>query len=559
MIAAAAIVVGSSASLGQDRWGASPRDPKTIPEAWKQAKPGPVATPAEIDRLLLSAWQRDGLEPSPRVGDAEFVRRVHLDLVGVLPTAEEVKKFVEDKDPRKREKLIETLLESDAFNIHWARYWRDVISAHATEQNVRRFSGQFQTWLSQQFKAKKNWGEIAREIITAKGQIRFNGQPHEAANPAVYMHLLHSGNEAANERAAETSRVFLGIQIQCAQCHDHPTDIWKRIQFHEMAAYYARVRDRLVREEERFVGIELFSPPFAQEHRLADGNNNNPRKPAGTVVHPRFLTNGAAPARNLRDDQRRDALAASITAKDNYWFSAAYVNRMWAELMGQGFTMPVDNMGPLQDVVYPEVLLRLSTSFRDSDYDIRGLFRLIMNTKAYQQEIRLGDAPSIHLGFASVYPTRLRADQLYDSLVAVLGPLNQGGPLGGKPFAGKPGPLGRGFDFRFQFNQAFDFDPSTRPDEVEGSVSQALLMMNNPAINSRISATGQTNLARLLRDHAKDDDAVRALYTQVLSRKPTDRELSTAMEYIRKVGRRADAFEDLLWVLINSTEFQTRK
>jgi hypothetical protein len=550
----------ASLALAQDKKtppaAAPAKDVKIIPDAWKQAKAGALATPQEVDRLINQAHQRDKLEPSSKTTDSEFLRRVSLDLTGQLPTADEVTQFMADKDPKKRAKVIDKLLESEAFNQHWTRYWRDVMGAHATESGRRRLSGQFETWLTDQFKNKKSWAEITKAIVTANGDIRFDGTA--SSNPASWVYLLHSGNEASVERAAETSRVFLGMQIQCAQCHDHPTDIWKQNQFHEFAAYFARLRDRPIFEEMRILGFTLTSPQFGQEHRIPD--KNDPRR--GTVVHPKFLTNGESASRGLNDTQRRETLAKLITSKDNYWYSAAYVNRMWAELMGQGFTMPVDNMGPLQDVVYPEVLLRVSTSFRDSDYDIRGLFRLVMNTEAYQRQIRLGDAPSIHLGFAGVYPARLRADQLYDSLVAVLGPLS-GGPIGGKPFGDKPAkpakPFGGQFGFRNIFNDAFGFDPSTRVDEVEGSVSQALLMMNNQVINSRISATGQTNLARLLRSSPKDDDAVKAMYMHTLARRPSERELQTAMEYIRKVGNRNEAFEDLQWVLINSTEFQTRK
>ncbi len=523
---------------------------KVIPDAWKTA-PDKPATSAEIDALLTKEQKAEQLKPAPQTTDEQFIRRAYLDLTGKLPTPEEVESFIKSKDPEKRKKLIDELLGKEEFARHWAGYWRDVIVSRATDPRLRRIGGRaIESWLFEQFKENRNWGDIARDILTASGALRYDDTSKN--NGAMYFLLAHIGADAVNERAAETSRVFLGIQIQCAQCHNHPTDLWKREQFHELAAFYTKLRERPVRDGQRIVGYELVA--FGRgEHQMPD--KDNPRQ--STTVHPKFLL-GQEPDKGMSDADRRKALADYVTSKDNYWFSAALANRVWGELMGQAFYLPVDNMGPLQQATYPDVLLRLAASFRATDYDVKEMFRLVMNTETYQRQTRLGETTDEHLHFAGIYPTRLRADSLWDALSKVLGPM-QGPP----PSDGRRPPGGGFFAARFglqgMFKDTFDFDPSTKPDEVEGSVPQALLLMNNPTLNSKIKATGDTTLAKILKASPQDDEAIRSLYLHTLARKPSASELEKCLDYVKKVGNREEAFEDLLWTLINSTEFQTKR
>jgi hypothetical protein len=522
----------------------APRAALLTAEAWQKA-PLTHLKPGELDGLVRRELDGNKIKPAPLTSDEQFLRRATLDLTGELPLPADVTEFVADRDPRKRAKLIDRLLETEEYARHWARYWRSVVSAHVTDPRGLIGAAPFEEWMFAKLKGNASWGAIAREMIAAEGSVRFD-KPGE--NGAAFFLLGHRGADAANERAAEASRIFLGIQLQCAQCHDHPFDQWKRVQFHELAAYFARTRERPLRDGKRFVGIELVSRPFG-EHEMP--GKDDPKK--SLVTLPRFL-NGKAAGKDLDDLARRKALAREITDKGNFWFAGAYVNRTWGVLMGQSFYEPVDDMGPQKQAVFPSVLTRLTGSFRGSNYDIKALFRDIMNSDTYQRQIRLDDANS-HLHFAAAYPTRLSGDALWQSLVGVLGNMGPGQPAR----SGLAAIYGVRQGLEGAFKVEFNYDPSRRARDVEGSIPQALLMMNNPALQQRIKAQGTNLLGRILRAYPGDDDALRMVYLRTLARKPTDRELDRCRRHIAEAGSRAEAFEDILWALLNSTEFQTKR
>jgi hypothetical protein len=523
----------------------APRSALLTAEDWQKAPQRPLQ-PGELDGLVNKELRASQIKPAALTTDEQFIRRVTLDLTGELPLPADVSEFVADADSAKRTKLIDRLLETDEYARHWAHYWRDVMSARLSDQRALIMARPFEEWLFGEFKRNANWGAMARAMITAEGACRYD---EEVKNGAAFFLAGHRGPDAANERAAETSRVFLGIQIQCAQCHDHPTDQWKRVQFHELAGYFARLRERRVRAGNGLVGMELISVRFG-EHEMP--SKEDPKK--GFVTHPRFL-DGTGPGRNVGDRERREALARTITDKKNYWFAAAYVNRIWGVLMGQSFYEPVDDMGPKKPAVYPTVLTRLTGSFRGSDYNVKALFREIMNSQTYQRQVRLNESSDEHLHFAAAYPTRLPADALWKSLTNVLGQMGGPAPNRSRPAA----LLGPRAGLEGMFHLEFDFDPSLKPDEVEGSIPQALLFMNNPAVNNRIQANGKNLLARILSSYENDDDALRMLYLRTLARKPTDREREKCRKYLAAAGKRTAAFEDILWALLNSTEFQTKR
>ncbi|MCI0681523.1 MAG: DUF1549 and DUF1553 domain-containing protein [Gemmataceae bacterium] len=518
-------------------------------EDWLKVSTAPLAR-GELDRLVNGQLKKANVEPAPRTTDEQFVRRVWLDLTGRLPMPADVTEFLADKSPNKRARLIDTLLATEDFAKHWSLYWRDVITSKVADQRLNLLTRHFEKWLFEQINANRKWSAITRDLLTATGDVRYADADE---NGQAFFMVSRRGADAVTELAAETSRIFLGIQIQCAQCHDHPSDVWKRQQFHEFAAYFARSRERPIFEEKKLKGSRVVSLPFG-EHAMPD--KDNPGK-KGRALQPKFI-DGKGPRskgfKGLTDLERRTALADAIVSKQNPWFAGAFVNRMWGELMGQAFYQPIDDLGPEKEAMMPEVLARVAGSFRGSDYDVKGLFRDLMTSETYQRQIRPGESPDEHLLFASRNLARLSANALWMSLVDVLGQLGQP-PRG----MGALGPFARFAGLEPLFKQEFGFDPSSKAEEVEGSVSQALLLMNNPTINQKIQARGSNLLARILSSYSQDDEAVRMVYLRALARRPTDRELARCREHIRTAGSRAEAFEDILWALINSTEFQTKR
>jgi hypothetical protein len=516
-------------------------------EAWANAPVSPTQ-PAEIDQLIAKELTTAKVEPAALTTDEQFIRRVTLDLTGHIPLPADVTEFVASKDSTKRAKLIDQLLESDEYARHWGRYWRDVIASKIVDRRDMILVKSFEEWMTKELKTNAKWDQITKAMLTADGEAPIDDP---GKNGQAFFLAAHHGPDSANDRAAETSRVFLGIQIRCAQCHDHPFDQWKQVQFHELAAYYARLNEKQLRAGagKPFTGVELFAKPQG-EHEMSVKNDPNKT----FTVNPKFL-DGKAPAASLSDHDRRLALANSVIDKNNYWFAGAFVNRMWGELMGQSFYQPVDDMGPGKDVVFAPVLTRLAGSFRASNYDIKSMFRTILNTQAYQRQIRLGESTDQHLHFAASYPKQLNADALWESLSSTLG-MTPKPADNSRPLAGAYGVQG---GLEGEFKRLFSFDPSLKSDEVEGNIAQALLLMNNPTLSSEIQAKGNNVLARILSSYPKDQDAVEVLYLRTLARKPTERELIKCRAYVSKVGNRSEAFEDLMWALLNSTEYQSKR
>lgn len=580
---------------------------------------------AEIDRLVLQELGAAEVEPAPLASDEDFLRRITFDIAGTLPNPRDVTLFGINPDSAKRAKAIERLLGTDLYAETWARYWRDVIFSKATNMRAPFVSGSFVRWMTESLKNNEGWDDIARSMITASGDVRENGDTA----------ILFVQEGSPEDIAGEVSRIFLGIQMQCANCHDHPWDRWKRDQFHELAAFFPRVSVRPVREEQRLITYEIASvaqgndprdrfsqliknldrlfigldrnrdgkitkpeasrnqgfaraferlvdvgdknkdgglskaefrelplPPANQpgrgsiEHYMADLANPSSR---GTQIDPKFFVTGLSTKTGLADLERRDLLATYITSTRNEWFSRAIVNRMWAEMTGEGFYMPIDDMGPDRTASFPEVLDLLSAQFIRNSYDLQWLMQTIALTKTYQREIRPADLSGQAIPFAAATPTRLRGDQLYSAIVTALGG-NQGrSPQQLRGAMGGAGMYGRSRNPRDAFSVLFGFDPSTPQVDITGNVPQALFMMNSPMLNSQIDASGFTRLAGLLRKYEDNEDAINELYLMVLAREPSAKELAIFKEYIAEVGNRNEAFEDLMWSLMNSSEFMSKR
>lgn len=583
----------------------------------------PQDVAAEVDRLILTELERAGQPVAPLAGDEDFLRRASFDIAGTPPTPRDVTLFGLDPDPAKRARLVEQLLASPNYGKNWGSYWRDVVYLPATNMRARGANAVFEQWLVEQLNANRPWDAIVTDILTATGNVNENG--------ATGLLFAHSAEPP--EVAAEACRIFLGIQIQCANCHDHPSDIWKREQFHELAAYFpraalrpilvdgqqrgfevvavnqsrgrgpgggmmpenperafgfldrnrdgqisqreaeaspggqfARVFERMLQvgdaNKDKLISLDEFksmpAPPMQgrgnTEYYMPDLNNPSSR---GTIVQPKFFVDGSQPGQGLSDEDRRRAAAKAFTSPDNPWFARAVINRVWNEMLGEGFYMPVDDLGPTREARFPQALDVLAAGFVGSGYDLKWLVQTVALTQTYQRQVRSKPVSETALPFASQTPTHLRSDQLFNALATVLGFNEQAAtPRGGMMPAGiyavNRGP-------RSLFNAVFTFDPSTPQEDITGNVQQALVMMNSPQFRQALSANPNTRLGQILRQHSDDQDAISEVYLLALSREPSERELKLCQQYIQDIGNRAEAYEDLLWSLVNSSEFVSKR
>ncbi len=577
---------------------------------------------AGVDRIISEALEAEKAETTAPVSDEEFLRRVSLDLAGKVPSADELTLFTLDPDPSKRSSRVSSLLASEEYPETWGRYWRDVIAYRSQDQRFGIVREQLRRWIRDQLKGDRGWDKIAVDLLTATGDINNNGQ--------TGLVLAQMGE--ANELAAETSRIFLGIQLQCAQCHDHPYDRWKREEFHQLAAFFPRLRIRRKegteagRREFEIVATDSSARSFQRQQsmqgnvakrygdpstwverydRNSDGTISSREVPRplaglfarflragdkdkdrnlstgeikavasmamsrprtrgsgehympdlenpqsrGTLVHPEFFVTRKSPGEGVDDADRRQALGGFLTGKENPWFGRALVNRVWKELLGKGFVEPVDDMGPDRSPDYPEALDLLAKGCRENGYSLKWLLTAITLTEAYQRKIREPSPSPEAPSFAAVICSRMSAGKLYRTIVRVLELRPDRFPRPSSRVRGSRNSI------ESTFERIFGFDPSTPTEDVAGTIPQALFLMNSPIITQAIRSKGDTMLARLLGSHEDDRLVFDELYLKVLSRRPTVREWEIFSKYRKSVPARGEAFEDLLWSLVNSTEF----
>ncbi len=492
---------------------------------------------------LIAEQTSDSVTPNP-ISDEQFLRRVSLDLIGRPPTPEELAAFLLDESSDRRDKVVDQLLDSSEFGRNWANYWSDVISYRVPppELTFLRYD-EFEEWLAERFNEETPWDAIVREILTAQGKVQ--------DNPATTFVAFHQANPA--KLSAETARIFLGVQIQCAECHDHKFDHWKREQFHSLAAFYGRTLAKLSQNDP--------GPTEVKDREKGEYVMPNVEEPdkKGTTIAPTYI-DGNGLELGTDDLQRREFLADSLTQPTSPYFARAYVNRVWARLAGRGFFEPVDNMAAYVRHDWPEVHEALAAHFAATGFDVKDLFRLVLKTDFYRRTLPLGAVAGTGAEpFGAARSVKLRGDEVFDSLVRATEIPNVRPPAmkATKEIRFPPPPKST----RELVAEEFGYDPSFCPEEIARSMGQAMLLMNNDQIQARIDAEAdsKTPLAELLTDESDDREVVFRLFERTLARWPTDREIDIALDHLEEVGDRGEAFEDLLWSLINSAEFTTKR
>lgn len=491
-------------------------------------------TSDELDRLMEQYV--GGIQTASLVDDEAFLRRVTLDLIGRQPTMAEREAFLSDTAADKRARLVDQLLASPEFGVNWANYWSDVISYRTPNPELTFLDYTlFKQWLAAQFNQNRGWDETTYQIITAIGKV--------ADNPAATFIGFHAGDKS--RLAAETTRIFLSTQIQCAECHDHKFIEMPQETFHHVAAFFVRVNAKLPWNDSSQIVVS--SKPSG-EHKM-EGRNEEMQPIA---FSERKVELGRS------DVERRAELADWIVGPENPWFAKAFVNRVWARMMGRGFCEPVDEIGELADRVLPEVHTALADHFVACQYDPKEVFRVVALSRSYQREVR-DPQPSVTKPFVTIPAGRLRGDEVFASLQAAIElPNYRPPPTPPTPEIRFPPPPKSTQDL---VNEAFGFDPSSEQSNVVRTMQQAMFLMNNRQVQAQINAdpASGTMLARLLAAEPDDERAVVRLYERVLARHPTTQEVSLAVAHLRRVGDRGAGFEDLLWSMINSAEFLSRR
>lgn len=525
-----------------------------VPAYGDLSKPTVVAK--QIDRLISEELELNPGDLAPPIGDALFLRRATLDLVGTIPSPAQVREFVGDDDPNKRRRLVNELLKRHKYGLTQARYWRDVILARRLENRAFAVGPAMVKDLAGWINEGESWDAIATRFITATGTARENGATA----------ILVAQDGRTEEIAAEVSRVFLGVQIQCAQCHDHPWDDWKREQFHELAAFFPRIGVRPVKDE-RPINLQVNIADRPDLPRFRKGANLNRRgrpehympdlerpEQVGERIEPRFFLTSLSVNPGTRDAERRAALADDLTSTD--WFAMAVVNRYWSELVGEGFYEPIDDLGPDRAASAPKAADRLAKAFVSSGYDLRWLLKTILATEAYQRESRPRRSPN-EKPFAATVAQPLRGGQLFDAVLAAIDIDEK--KLGNVRAGSMPAGSGR-LTPRMIFSLAFGFDPSEPRETIQATIPQSLARMNTPQLNRAVRVLPKTVLGKLIAEHGRDAEAItRELYVRTLSREPTSEELATVLDYAGETPWKGGAMEDVLWALLNSAEFSHRR
>lgn len=485
-----------------------------------------------IDEFAVAEWQRLGAKPAPLADDATFLRRVYLDLIGTLPSPAEVRKFLADNSATKRSQVIDELLTRPEYVDYWSLKMADLLRAHRRylgDKGLASFSG----WIRQSVRENKPLDQFTRELLTAQGNLFTNG-------PVGYYFI----DEKVEDLAETTSQVFLGVRLQCTRCHHHPNEVWSQQDYYGLAAFFTRLETK----DSGAAGARFGGPKSLRPSAKENPN----RKPLLTFA-PRLFGETVSPAPETADP--RQQLAEWITKPDNPFFARNFVNRYWAALLGRGLVEPVDDIRATNPASFPALLDALAKDFAAHHFDAKYLLRTICNSRVYQLAPELN--PQYDLDgqlFTHRLPRRLSAEVLLDAINQLTGATEkfEGQPTGTRAIA-LPDPTVASH-FLNTFGRPLRNSPC---DCARGSaldLSQALHLANSIAVHEKVvSSTGR--LAVSLKAGQTDDQIVDELYLGALGRLPSDLERQVVRDSLADGTSREETWQDVLWALINCSEF----
>ncbi len=511
-----------------------------------------VGLVAFINHELERSYAAAGIQPVGRSSDAEWVRRVYLDLAGRIPTVQEAEDFLKSNHAEKRTELVDQLLQSPSFAHAQASVWTNLLVGRSRDERISR--EQLFAWLSRQFRENRSWRETVEELIAAVGT--------EEQGPSNFL-LAHLNNQAVPATAI-ASRILLCQQIQCAQCHTHPdVKSWEQAQFWQLNAFFQQTS---IKESMRFnpqtgktehvrelVNQDRFGPTFYETLRGVM-----------QVAYPQY---GGVEVMTEQTRPLRDQLAELLFLESRPQPARAFINRTWAQLFGYGFTIPLDDMGPQTPVSHPELLEGLTAAFVESNYDVKRLIRCICLSDAYQLSSELprrSNVDSPEAGeqplFSRMYVKPLTAEQLYDSLTVA---------------AGKPPEslftretAQQREQWLSRFYTSVDTEENNEQSTFDGTLPQALVMMNGDLVQQATDLESNAALIEILQNRRLgENERIRQLSLAALSRYPSSAELAEIREMLHRTVKQrvdrnvpvqvafAEGFKDLYWAYLNSSEF----
>lgn len=513
---------------------------KPLLSANEKHKPKEVA--GAIDRLLNDRLRSLKLKATPRSDDVEFLRRIYLDLTGRVPTAEQATAFLDSKSADRRAKLIDQLLATAQFGEQFGRTWRDWIcppelpsdgnggrQPHKEAQNLGK-------WLGERFAAGDTWDKITRDILTVNGEIKKYPQ-------VIFYGLSGDGGKLTPDGTARAvASLFMGVRLQCAQCHDDPYRDWSQKEHWALAAFFSRTSGNFQKVTESTSargGVQVAIPRSAFKN-------------AGTTVTAAFLRGEKF---NLeKDGSPREQFVTWLTRKDNPYFARAFANRLWFYFFSRGIVNPIDDTRDLNPPSHPALMELLTNEFRASGHDIKHLIRCICNSDAYQRTSRVTkdmseqSVTALTVAFGRMPLRIMTADQLYDSLKQAYGDpkldLRAIDPKD-ENTKGESAPVA---DAYLEFLRRFGTNKEDATDFTHG-IPQMLTMINHPRL---LKTSKALDTYRKKNPVPSAKDTVEWLYLSTLSRRPTAQELAEAQRYLR---RSKDSYIGVLWVLVNRSEY----
>jgi len=480
-----------------------------------------------IDRHVWDKLARLGISPSGPADEAAFLRRVYLDVIGTLPTAAEARAFLGDRDPHKREKLIDHLLDRPEYADYWALRWADILRVDkdaVTPQGAVAMT----RWLRRHFMENRPYDAMTRDVLTVQGSTLAEG-------PAAFYKVLNTPELAGRS----VSQVFLGVRIECAQCHHHPSEKWSQDDYYALAGLFTGIQRKLL--------------PGGAEAIFARGGADLKHPRTGKAIPARPL--GAPPADLAKIADRRQVLADWMTAPDNPYFAAALANRLWAHYFGRGLVEPLDDLRATNPATNEALLLDLARHLREQKYDVKAFTRTLLRSRVYQLGPATPRNRDDEQNFSHASSRALPAEVLLDAVCQAtgVGEKFNGWPEGYRAIQVWDNRMPSYF-FRI-FGRPVRYSVCECERGNEPSITQALHLMNSPEIADKLRARRGT--ARMLADSTKTlAEIIDELYLTALSRYPTERERALLLETFRQDdGGRRTAVEDTLWALLNTKEF----